>query len=93
MRYIVVEFSNGYAGCDSQEYLIFSDNTTDSEIDVYCSEMLYEYAETYSYVARGWGNNWTEEDEDLYYENCTFNWLEVDFTRENINDTEWTRVN
>lgn len=77
-RYIVVTRNNNYCECDSEEYYIFPEGTSDSEIDKYIEEGMYDYAESYEYVARGWGEDWeSEEDEEEYYNNCDFYWREA----------------
>lgn len=78
-RYIIVTRNNSYCGCDSEEYYVFPEGTPDSEIDEYIEEGMYDYAEQYDYVARGWGEDWeSEEDEEDYYNNCGFDWHEAD---------------
>lgn len=77
-RYIIVTRSNGYCGCDSTEYYVFPEGTTDNEIDEYIEEGMYDYAESYEYIARGWDNDWeSEEDEEYYYNECAFDWYEA----------------
>lgn len=87
-RYIIVTRSNGYCGCDSTEYYIFPEETTDNEIDEYIQEGMYDYAEQYEYVAiRGWGEDWEDEDDrEAYYDNCGFDWHEA--TEEEREDYE-----
>lgn len=78
-RYIIGTRSNGYCGCDVTEYLIFPENITDSEIDAYFVEGMYDYAQGYEYIAQGgWDEDWeSEEEEEMYYENCTYEWHEA----------------
>lgn len=77
-RYIIVTRSNNYCGCDSEECYIFPEGTSDIEIDEYIGEGMYDYAEQYDYVARGWGEDWeSEEDEEAYYNDCSFDWHEA----------------
>lgn len=93
MRYIIVEYSNGYCGCDRQEYLAFQDYTTDEEIDQYCVEELNYYAETYKLVARNCDDHWTEEDDKNYYSGCSFDWFDIN-PKDNLefNEDDWTKV-
>lgn len=86
-RYIVVTRSNGYCGCDNEEYYVFPEGTADNEIDEYIEEGMYDYALQYEYLIRGWGNDWaSEEDEEEYYSNCGFDWHEA--TEEEREDYE-----
>lgn len=87
-RYIVATRNNNYCECDSEEYYIFPEGTPDSEIDEYIEEGMYDYAESYEYVARGWGEDWeSEEDEEEYYNNCSFYWREAtEEEKENCNE-------
>lgn len=78
MRYIIVEYSNGYAGYDSQKYLCFTDTVKTQEINDYCSEELIEYAQLYEYIAISRSEEKKISDKvKNYYENCTFNWYEI----------------
>lgn len=87
-RYIVATRSNGYCGCDSTEFLTFPEGTSDAEIDSYIEEGMYDYAESYSHVATGWGNGFeSKEDEEEYYMNATFDWREA--TKEEIETEEF----
>lgn len=91
MRYIVVERSNDYCGCDSEEYYAFPDDTPDAFIDNFIEDGMLEYAEAYEWVARGWGNDWeSEEDKQWYYESCSFSWREA--TEEEIEDEVFYEV-
>lgn len=86
-RYIIVTRSNGYCGCDSTECYIFPEGTTNEEIDKYIEEGMYDYAESYEYVARGWDEDWEDEDEaEAYYNECCFDWH--DATEEEKEDYE-----
>lgn len=78
MRYIIVNRSNGYCGCDGEEYYAFPDVATDRDIDKYVEEGMYDYAASYSYLVRGWGKDWeSEEEAEYYYSNCYFVWEEI----------------
>lgn len=94
MRYIIIEYSNGYCGCDVQEYCIFKKDVPDSIIDSYCSERLQEYAKNYMFAAKEYDSNFKEEDEESYYNNCSYNWTEVNpKSNEDFDNDEWTEVN
>lgn len=87
-RYIVATLSNGYCGCDDTEFLIFPEGTNDADIDSYIEGGMYDYAESYAHVATGWGNGFeSEEDEEEYYMNATFDWREA--TKEEIETEEF----
>lgn len=80
MRYIHFYGTNGYCGCDYDEYLEVEDDTPAKEIDRYSEEFAYEWAESYEYVARGWDSDWESEDErNSYYEDAfsNANWEEI----------------
>ena len=80
MRYIKYIYENGYCGCDEEDIITFEDGTTDAEINNYLSEGLNDYASEYEHAAAGydWDEGWeSEEDEEAYYENCSYNWTEV----------------
>ena len=90
-RYIVATRSNGYYGCDSTEFLIFPEGTYDAEIDFYLNEGMHDYAESYAHVKTGWGEDFeSEEDEEAYYMNATFDWREA--TEEEIKTEEFYQV-
>ena len=67
-----ITFSNGYCGCDIEEEFV---GTYDEAVE-YAKEYLPEYAESYSYVAFGWDEEYTEEEYDYYFEDCGYNIVE-----------------
>lgn len=81
MRYIIATFSNGYCGCDVEEYWAFPDDATDSYIDEYLGETIGDYAESYMPCNLEFED---EQDEEFYYENCSVDWH--DATVEEIED-------
>jgi hypothetical protein len=89
-RYIEVTRSNNYCGCDSWEYYIFPDTATDEEINEYVADGMYDYAETYEYVATGgWDCDWeSEEEREEYYNECFYNWRELT-EQEEIDEHNW----
>ena len=89
-RYIEVERSNNYCGCDSLEHYIFPDTATDEDIDNYIVEGMYDYALDYEYIATGgWDCDWeSEEERDTYYEDCYYSWREVT-EQEEIDKYNW----
>ena len=79
--YVCFYLSNGYAGCDDEHYFKeeFPDDTPDEVIDSFINDLysaeVYDYLETYSYVATGWGEDFeSEEDEEYYYSGEYCNW-------------------
>lgn len=72
MRYIIVTLANGYCGCDEEHYLIFPSYTSDDKISEYAEELLRNYSSSYEWLAED-----DEEDREEFYENCTFEWIEV----------------
>ena len=73
MRYIIITLSNGYYGCDEEHCLMFPKGTPDGEITEYAGELLNDYSSSYEYLAE----YDDEEDSEMYYENCSFDWIEV----------------
>lgn len=78
-RYIIATFSNGYCRCDVEEYWIFPADATDIYIDEYLGECIGDYADSYRPLYEDFED---EEDEELYYENCSVDWR--DATQEEI---------
>jgi len=79
MRYIHFYGSNGYCGCDYDEYISFEDNITDEEIEAYSNDIAYQNAESYEYTLAGRMDWESEEERDFYYENAVSNanWEEI----------------
>lgn len=70
-RYICFSFSNGYCGCDIQEFIAFPSDYSDKNVSDYGNDMLSDYADEYKPFL-------DDEDEvDYYYENYSFDWEEV----------------
>ena len=74
-RYICFAFSNGYCGCDIQEFIAFPSDYSDKNISDYGNDMLNDYAEDYRPA-------FLDDDEEVYYENCSFSW-------EDVSEEEW----
>lgn len=75
-RYICFSFSNGYCGCDIQEFIAFPSDYSDKNVSNYGNDMLNDYAEDYCPASLD------ENDKEVYYENCSFSW-------EDISEEEW----
>ena len=71
MKYVHFSGSNGYCGTDYDEYVMFSDDCSESEIENYSIELAYQCAESYEYLDTGWEDDFETEDErEAYYENA-----------------------
>ena len=68
--FVRINYSNDYCGCNQSEVLEVENI---EEAKVYAEEAIYDYAESYTYVATGWDEGFeSEEEEEAYYDNCTF---------------------
>lgn len=68
--FVRINYSNGYCGCDESKVMEVENI---EEAEAYAVEDLDEYADSYAYVDTGWGVGFeSEEEEEAYYENCTF---------------------
>lgn len=75
MIYIIVHFENGYCGCDQTDFFEFDDDTSTSEIGDLMYDAMCSYADSYSHVAFGWDEPYTDEEWEDYIENqCSVNW-------------------
>lgn len=73
--FVEITFDNGYAGCETNEYL---EVENEQEAEFYAEDFLTDYANSYSYVATGWGNDFeSEEEEERYFENCYYSIREI----------------
>lgn len=82
MIYVIAYFENGYCGCDETDFFEFDDDITTSEIDDQMYDAMCGYAESYSHVAFGWDEPYTDEEwEDYLTNQCCVNWEIVDKER------------
>lgn len=82
MIYVIAYFENGYCGCDQTDFFEFDDDITTSEIDDQMYDAMCGYAESYSHVAFGWNEPYTDEEwEDYIVNQCCVNWEIVDKER------------
>lgn len=80
--YIHFSFSNGYCGCDEEDYICrtianddISQQAIDDSIQEEFEDKMYEYLEEYEYIATGWGEDWeSEEDREEYYQGGYCGW-------------------
>ena len=89
MVYIKFLGGNGYCGCGWEEYMEFEEYDKD-EFDGILSELSYEYAQTYEYVATGWSEHFESEEEEEYYyagamENANWVVISKEEYEENVN--------
>ena len=90
MIYVIAYFENGYCGCDQTDFYTFVDDTTTSEINDQMYDAMCAYAESYSHVAFGWDEPYTDEEWDDYLENqCSVNWEVVSKERWDEERKEW----
>ena len=89
MRYIKFTMSNGYCGCDQEEYEAFEDGTSDSVIDTYAAELLPNMYCFWDPDSRFVGDDEEDYDESVeaYQEECNCYWEEVDEDEYNENVT------
>ena len=90
MRYFHLSGSNGYCGCDWDEYIAVTEEELESDPSYVasCADIFAdEYAESYEYFATGWNVGWEcDEDREDYYNSISdyTNWEEI--TEEEYND-------
>lgn len=65
----LITFENGYCGCNQEE--IFEGTYEDAQD--FAEESLDDYAETWTHIAFGWGEEYTEEEYEDYREDCGYN--------------------
>ena len=63
-----ITFYNGYCGCDQEEEFF----GTYEEAEAWGAENLRDYAESMSYAAFGWDEEYDEDEFEDYCENCSF---------------------
>lgn len=75
MKYVRFTAETPYCGTTIDEYQFFDDNITDEELGEIASEIIYHNAESFEYLATGWGEDFeSEEDRESYYQDCTGGW-------------------
>lgn len=93
MKYVLCIYSCGYRGCEDEKAIVFSDDTTDAEIDQYFLEGLYDYAIDEESVIGPRVDY--EDDEDYeqtledYYGDCSYDWHFVEPGTDEFEDYEW----
>lgn len=84
MKYVKFSYSNGYCGCDGEEYQEFDDDITDAELSQIAIDLAMDNAESYEHIVYV-GIDEEEEDYaearqealDDYYENCVQGYYEL----------------
>lgn len=70
-RYIHFYGSAGYFGTDYHNFDAFPEDTSDAFLDGVSSDMAYDCAESYSYLATGWDDDFkSEEDREQYFKDA-----------------------
>lgn len=64
----------GYSGTDDVHYLIAD---SENDVAVYMDDGLYDYAETWTHLAFGWDNSYTEDEFDEFFGDCGFRIEEI----------------
>lgn len=78
MRYIHFWGDAGICGTDYHYFMEFPDDTSDEAIDDISEDFRYDNAESFEYLALGWGNDFQDENErDDYYDNADGSWEEL----------------
>lgn len=78
IKYYRIVASNGYCGCDREEY-VEHDSERDGSLDELAWSITMENAESFAYCAFGWGEVPSEDSDEYqeYLENCTYSIDEV----------------
>lgn len=67
-----------YAGTEDEIYEEFNKPPTDNELKEILNEHIQLTAESYEYLATGWGGDFeNEEERNNYYADCDGEWKEV----------------
>lgn len=72
MKYVRFYGSNGYAGCDYEDYDCFNDDVNEDLIIEIATERAYENAESYLYMIKDKENLTEEEEADYYAESLEY---------------------
>lgn len=91
MKYVKFYLSNGYAGCDNEQYEQYDDDVDERVIDYDLTERATENGEQYLWCATGWEEDWeSEEDEEFYWQDCLENssweYISKEEYEENVNN-------
>ena len=95
MRYIIVDFYNGYATSNERKALAFDDDRTDDYIEWICENYLTDYAYSHAgdYIDRG--DYYSDEDYEAaleeFIDGCEFEWYEEDYP-EVIKKYNWIKI-
>lgn len=85
MKYVHAYFDNGYYTGVENHYYVFNDDTSEEEIYSTIENDANIYFDDYNYLDIDYNNGWDSDiDEDLYYNNCTWNYEYI--TEEEYNE-------
>ena len=95
MRYILVDFYDGYCGSDESEALMFDDDKTDDYIEWVCQNDLAVYIDNHDTDAGDPDDYYTMEEYQADYEdfvaNCGYEWNEITDPEE-IKQYDWDKA-
>lgn len=78
MKYVKFNYSTPYCGTDEENYCVYDDDITEEELDEILGELIQSHAESFKYLATGWGEDFeSDEDRLAYYEDCEGGWVFV----------------
>ena len=64
----LITFENGYPGCTLEEEF----EGTREEAKMYAEDSLEDYAQTWTHIAFGWDEDFTEEEYEDYRADCGY---------------------
>lgn len=77
IQYIVFEVDTNYCGTDQEVFEKFVPPLTDDELDDWAEQLRTEHGHQYTYMINGYGEEYTEEEEDEFFEGCTCMWRTI----------------
>ena len=97
MKYVRIECTVGYIGCDENYYLAFPDNWDDDQIEQYANELVDDNGQTWEYLAvEDINREDFETDEDYEHtleDEVDSYWGNVGGYWEEITEDEWAENN
>lgn len=70
-----ITYFNGICGCDETEFV----RAESLEVaEQWADDKLEDYAESYAWQYFGWGEDYTDEEYETYFEDCGFDVVECD---------------
>lgn len=79
MRYIKFYGTNGYCGCDYEDWMIFDDNTPDHVIDGVSIDLAIDNADMYEDNILNYNNPFADKEYEEYIDNAIeyADWKEI----------------